>query len=120
MDTNSFAILMMGWQDKIPQDCVPALQDQLGKVPEDKIPVLSAVQLKNPIVGLLLGLFLGVFGIDRFYRGDIGLGITKLILTLTYFGVVITFVWSIVDLFLVWKGIKEDNWTKIQNVIYAL
>lgn len=53
----------------------------------------------------VLGLLLGSFGVDRFYKGDIGLGIAKLLLSL----IIIGFIWVIVDLFIVWKGIKKDN-----------
>lgn len=110
----------MGWQDKISQGSALMLRGMLEKVPEDKIPILSTIQLKNPVIGLVLGLFLGIFGADRFYKGDIGLGVVKLILTITYFGIIITFVWSIVDFFLVWKGIKQDNFCRITNVLAIL
>ncbi|MFC3867385.1 NINE protein [Helicobacter equorum] len=32
---------------------------------------MVAVPLKSYIVGLILGLFLGLFGVDRFYKGAI-------------------------------------------------
>lgn len=76
---------------------------------------------------MILGLFLGAFGIDRFYKGDIGLGIAKLITWLVgvvtiwiYIGGLILFIlwiWCIVDWFLVWKGIKKDNLNKILAVL---
>jgi TM2 domain-containing membrane protein YozV len=46
---------------------------------------------KNKDVLVLLAAFLGVFGIDRFYRGQVGLGILKLI---TFGGCGI---WALVD-----------------------
>ncbi len=39
----------------------------------------------------------------------IGLGIVKLLLCWATLGI-----WALIDLFLVWKGIKQDNLTKIQ------
>lgn len=50
---------------------------------------------KSYITALLLSFFVGVFGIDRFYLGQTGLGIAKL---LTFGG---CGVWSLVDFILI-------------------
>ena len=47
------------------------------------------------MVALLLSIFVGVFGIDRFYLGKVGTGILKL---LTFGGFTI---WSIIDIVLI-------------------
>lgn len=76
MDINT--VLMM-ISDKIPSNSLPLVQDKLKNASEDKINSLAILPFKSHIIGLILGLFLGAFGIDRFYKGDIGLGIAKLI-----------------------------------------
>ena len=53
------------------------------------------------LVTLLLSVFVGTFGIDRFYLGKIGTGVLKL-LTFGGFGI-----WSIIDIVLV--AIKKLN-----------
>lgn len=115
MENATMAGLMAIWQDKIPSESAMILQDQLKNVPDDKSTPLIGVQLKNPIIGLILGLAFGFFGVDRFYKGDVGLGIAKLFLSWITFGI-----WPLVDLFFVWKGIKNDNLQKIQNLLLIL
>ena len=94
---------------------------------------LTAAMLKSPMVGLVLGFLFGWLGVDRFYKGDVGLGILKIILCIApmFFAVqagqrgdedlvamamMISFaslIWCIADLFLVYIGIKKDNFNKI-------
>ncbi len=90
-----------------------ALGGRIDKVLDDKIINLTAIELKSPLLGLILGLFFGGLGIDRFYKGDIGLGILKF---LSMF-ILIGFIWVIVDLFLVYKGIQKDNFMKLNMVL---
>lgn len=50
---------------------------------------------KNWLVALLLSIFVGVIGVDRFYLGYVGLGILKLI-TIGGLGV-----WALIDVILI-------------------
>lgn len=51
---------------------------------------------KNWVVALLLSIFLGGFGIDRFYLGHFGVGIAKLLLSWMTFGI-----WWLIDVALI-------------------
>jgi TM2 domain-containing membrane protein YozV len=64
----------------------------------------AAVQSpKSWLATLLLSIFLGELGIDRFYLGKVGTGILKLI-TLGGFGI-----WWIIDIILTIAGAATDK-----------
>jgi TM2 domain-containing membrane protein YozV len=58
---------------------------------------------KSWLATLLLSIFLGELGIDRFYLGKIGTGILKLV-TLGGFGI-----WWLIDVILVIAGAMTDK-----------
>ena len=104
---------LISLQGKIGANELIATQGRLEKIPDDKITTLALVELKSPVIGLILGLLFGGLGIDRFYKGDIGLGILKF---LSIF-IVIGWIWIVVDWFLVYKGIQRDNFMKLNMVL---
>jgi TM2 domain-containing membrane protein YozV len=62
------------------------------------------VRQKDRSMSLLLSLFLGWWGVDRFYLGQVGLGVAKV------FGVWLTFgLWWFVDLFLIMRATDRYN-----------
>ncbi|MCQ2582204.1 MAG: NINE protein [Alphaproteobacteria bacterium] len=53
---------------------------------------------KSIWVYLILCWFLGIFGAHRFYAHKTGSAVVMLILTCTFYGIIITGIWSLVDL----------------------
>jgi TM2 domain-containing membrane protein YozV len=70
------------------------------------------MQFKDPTTALIISIFGGAYGIDRFYIGDTGLGIVKL---LTCGGLM---VWTIVDWFLIQGLTREKNMEAFHNYLY--
>ena len=64
---------------------------------------------KSRLVATLLCLFLGTLGVHRFYVGKKGTGIIMLLLTLTLVGLVITSIWSLIDLIFILAGSFRDS-----------
>jgi len=64
---------------------------------------------KSMFVAYVLWYFLGMFGGHRFYMKKTGSAVAQLILTITLIGVLVTFIWWIVDAFLVHKWVKDYN-----------
>jgi len=89
--------------DKFPEVAVMQIREKLEKLEDDKESILLATPWKSPLVTFLLAFFLGAFGGDRFYMGQIGLGVLKL---LTCGGAGI---WSLVDLFTAFGRAKQYN-----------
>ena len=87
------------------------LRERLLNLDDSKWATLQAVPLKDPQTSLIISLFLGNYGVDRFYIGDTGAGIGKL---LTCGGVGI---WTIIDWFSIQSATRKKNLEKIQQYI---
>lgn len=88
------------------------IREKLIATDDSKWFILQSMQFKDPVVCLILSLLVGHFGIDRFFVGDVGLGILKL-LTCGGLGI-----WTIVDWFLIMGVAKEKNMILLQQIIY--
>lgn len=90
---------------------IPMIRKKLESVNDETLFTLQTCSFKDPTLVLLLSIFLGYIGIDRFMIGDIGLGILKLV-TFGGFGI-----WWFVDLFLIIKKTKQKNFALISIII---
>ena len=79
------------------------IRERLLQMDDDKWVNLLALQLKDPTSSLIISLLAGNLGIDRFYVGDTGMGVGKL-LTCGGLGI-----WVTVDWFLIQGLTKEKN-----------
>lgn len=107
MEENKVNSFIIANKDKLPDAKIVYIKDEMIKASDSKFNTIISLSLKNPIVGLILSLFLGYLGIDRFYAGDALKGILKLI-TLGGCGI-----WVIIDWILIMDAIKEKNFSEI-------
>ena len=98
-------------QKYLPAEKIVFLKLKLSEIDDAKFSLVSATEFKDPTVILLVSLFLGTLGIDRFMLGDTGLGILKL-LTGGVCGIM-----TIVDWFTVMKKAKEINYNNLMMIL---
>ena len=89
--------------DKFPEFAQMQIREKLEKLDDSKESALIATPWKSPITSFLLAFFLGGFGADRFFLGQTGLGVAKL---LTCGGAGI---WALIDLFTAFSRTKQYN-----------
>jgi TM2 domain-containing membrane protein YozV len=86
-----------------------AVRERLIGLEDSKAPMMQMMQFKDPTTALIISIIIGHLGIDRFYIGDTGLGIAKL-LTCGGLGI-----WTIVDWFLIMGATREKNMETFQS-----
>jgi TM2 domain-containing membrane protein YozV len=84
------------------------IKDKLEKMNDDKFFLIQGVELQKPSTILLIAVILGW---ERFWLGDIGLGILKIV---TFYG---CFIWWFVDIFSAKDRAKKHNFAKISIVL---
>ena len=104
------SFLMENQKRFYPADLI-LLKDTLYQLSDKELLALSTTNFKNPTVSVILSVLVGGYGVDRFYIGDIGLGVAKL-LTGGGLGV-----WYIVDIFLISNKTKKNNNKDLQETL---
>lgn len=112
MVENKVNELFMYYKDNVPKDKALMFKSALKDADDSKYDNVMAVKIHNSTTIILMSVFLGGLGIDRFLIGDTGLGVAKLLLGWATFGV-----WPLIDIFFCYKKAKEIN---LQNLLLAL
>lgn len=108
MDAN---LLLSTYGKYFPEERFADVKTILENMSEDKQATLAMAEFRDPTISLIISLLGGGLGIDRFYIGDTGLGIAKL-LTCGGLGI-----WSIIDWFLIMSAVREKNFQKLLSLV---
>lgn len=111
MDQQKVDMFIMTNQKYFPAEKILFLKEKLLSLDEDKFTLVSALDLKEPTTLLIISLFLGSLGVDRFMIGDTGMGVLKL-LTGGCCGIL-----TIIDWFTIMNKTKELNFNKVMTLI---
>lgn len=111
MDRQKIDMYLLANQKYFPNEKIPFIRERLSALEDDRYGMLLSLDLKDPTTLLLISIFLGQLGVDRFMIGDIGMGVLKL-LTFGLCGIL----W-IVDIFTISDKTKELNFTKMMALL---
>lgn len=111
MEQQKVDMFMMMNNKYLPESQILFIRERLLAADDSKEGLLHAIQFKDPIIALILSLLTGNLGIDRFFIGDTGLGIAKLI-TCGGLGI-----WTIIDWFLIMNATREKNFARLMSVL---
>ena len=111
MDAQKVDMFLMTNSSKLPASQMPFIRDRLLALDESKLIYLQTCDFKDPTTILIISIFLGSLGIDRFLIGDWKKGIGKL---LTAGGLAL---WWIADWFLITGATKRYNMNKLMKVL---
>ncbi|MEZ4357716.1 MAG: TM2 domain-containing protein [Eubacteriales bacterium] len=111
MDKEKVDFYIMTNNKYFPEEKILFLREKLSCLDDEKFMLLTSMELKDPTTMLLISIFLGSLGIDRFMIGDTGMGVLKL-LTAGVCGIL-----TIIDWFTIQNRTKELNFNKITMLI---
>ena len=111
VDKQKVDMFIMSNQKYFPTQKIMFLKEKLYSLDESKFAMLSAIEFKDPTTLLIISLFLGSMGIDRFMLKDTGMGVLKL-LTGGCCGIL-----TIIDWFSVQNKAKEMNFNHIMTML---
>lgn len=103
-------IYFMTNQKFFPVEKLYAVKEKLDSMTEDQIQSLMYLQPKEPTTYLLISIFIGTMGIDRFLIGDIGMGVLKLLT-----GGLCGILW-IYDMVTIQDKVKEMNFQELMRI----
>lgn len=111
IDKKKVDMFIMTNQKYFPAEKIMYLKEKLYKIDETKFSMLSCMEFKDPTTILLISLFLGSLGVDRFMLKDNSMGVLKL-LTAGCCGVL-----TVIDWFSVQKKAKEKNFNELMLLL---
>lgn len=95
----------------LPANRMPVLRKMLYNSDAKGEAMLHTIEFVSPTTAVICSVLLGLFGVDRFIVGDVGMGVLKF-LTGGLCGVL-----YIVDWFLIGGKAKEKNFLTVMNAL---
>jgi TM2 domain-containing membrane protein YozV len=110
MESNKVEMFIASMGNKFPSEKLMLIRQQLENMDDNKLPIIQSIPYKDPTTLLIVSLFIGSLGVDRFMLGQSGLGVAKL-LTCGGMGI-----WTIIDWFMIMGLTKEANYQRFMQL----
>ena len=111
MDANKIDMFFIANGKKLPPEKAVIIREKMQQVDDSRYATISSVELQDPVMMLLISIFLGELGVDRFMLGEIGMGILKLLT-----GGLCGILW-LVDLIGITNKVKEKNYNELMKIL---
>lgn len=128
MNMNYLQSYVLSKSSYLPTDKLFLLQKELEELDDGALNALIMVELRQPLIALILAIFFGEFGVDRFYVGNKELGFAKLItfvvslitlfILIGFFLFAGLYIWKFIDCFLIMRACKEANFERLMIQIH--
>jgi hypothetical protein len=102
MDIGEANQLLALYGNRLPIEAMEMMRKKLVEM-DYSIASIRMAQFKDPTMAIILSVLVGSLGVDRFYIGDVGLGVGKL---LTCGG---AYIWWLIDIFMIQDATKRKN-----------
>ncbi|MDD6466813.1 MAG: TM2 domain-containing protein [Erysipelotrichaceae bacterium] len=110
MDYDKVELYLMNNQKYFKAEVIESIREDLLDLDDDSF-LLAPVTYRDPVLLLVISILGGVFGIDRFLIGDIGMGFLKLV-TGGLCGLL-----AVIDWIIIMNRTKDYNYRQFQNAI---
>jgi hypothetical protein len=112
MEANKVEQLLLMHATKLPPESINLVRNKLLEMEDATTAQIIFSQLKDPTIALVLSIVVGAYGVDRFYIGDIGLGVGKV---LTCGGALI---WYLIDIFMIQDATRRKNFETVMMQLH--
>lgn len=111
MEQSKIDMFVMSNNDKFTPEQISVIKEKLANASDEKASAVLGQAYRGTTTMLLISIFLGSYGVDRFMLGDTTMGIIKL---LTCGGAGI---WWLIDLFKIKEKTYAYNFKKFNEVL---
>lgn len=111
MEQSKIDMFVMSNNDKFTPVQITVIKEKLANASDEKASAALGQAYRDTTTMLIISIFLGCYGVDRFMLGDTTMGILKL---LTCGG---AYIWWLIDLFKIKEKTYEYNFKKFNEAL---